>query len=74
MTQDGLWYIARRGAQRGPLSHDQFVALRDSGEIRPTDLLWREGWSDWVAAQHVPEAPSIPPTIARVQALLPELR
>ena len=62
MTKTGVWYIGRNGAQRGPLSHDQFVALRDSGEIRPSDLLWREGWSDWAVAEQVPEAAPPPKT------------
>lgn len=65
------WYYAKHGKQEGPVS---LAALRDkfkSGEISPTDLVWKEGMAEWTAASNVPEvsapdpspsAPASPPT------------
>jgi hypothetical protein len=47
------WFLLRDGKQHGPLSEHELWELQNSGRIRPSDLLWRGGWSDWAAAHKV---------------------
>jgi GYF domain 2 len=42
------WYLVRDGQQHGPLSDRELNELRRLGQLRSTDLLWRNGWSAWV--------------------------
>lgn len=55
------WYIARDGQQHGPLSEAEMRLFVDGGHLRPTDLLWRPGFSDWRAAPQVFPPPSADP-------------
>lgn len=51
----GQWYYALGGAQQGPIdlaTLQQYVA---SGTIQPSDVVFREGMTDWAPAQSVPE-------------------
>jgi hypothetical protein len=41
------WYLARGGQQYGPLSDLEMRKFVDLGHLRPGDLLWRTGFSDW---------------------------
>src|SRR5438067_9977882 len=52
---NGDWFYARNNQQQGPVA---LPALRDmarSGQLQPTDLVWREGMANWLAAQQMPE-------------------
>ena len=50
------WYYTQNGgAQQGPVSQDELAAKLAGGELRPADLVWREGMGDWVAISSVPE-------------------
>jgi hypothetical protein len=54
-TQGGQWYYAVGGNQQGPIDLavlQQYVA---SGSIQPTDVVFREGMTDWIPVQSVPE-------------------
>ncbi len=43
------WFYARKGGERsGPVTEDEIRRLALSGELRPTDLAWKEGMPDWV--------------------------
>mgnify|MGYP002083340415 CR=1 FL=1 len=59
------WYIARDGQQHGPLTDVEMRLFVDGGHLRPTDLLWRPGFSDWRPAPQVfpprPAEPAPPP-------------
>jgi len=62
---DIQWYIAREGKQHGPLSDVEMRTFVQQGHLKPTDLIWRPGFSDWRPAPAVfpfqaPEAPSPP--------------
>src|SRR5262245_36400515 len=62
---ESVWYYARDGAQTGPVSFDDLKAAVGAGQIRPDDLVWREGTPDWVPAKAVPgliAAPAAPPS------------
>ena len=52
------WYIARDGQQYGPLSDPELRKFVELGHLRPTDLVWRQGFPDWRPA------PSVFPTTA----------
>jgi len=49
------WYVGREGQQYGPLDISQIVAGVQSGQIRPTDLCWKNGMASWVAVESIPE-------------------
>ncbi|MCW0217614.1 MAG: CD225/dispanin family protein [Prosthecobacter sp.] len=67
------WYYTQSGgAQQGPVSQDELAAKLEAGELRPGDLVWREGMAEWTPITSVPEfrlsaagpagAPPIPQT------------
>ena len=41
------WYLGRDGQQFGPVSDAEFRRLYESGQLKPTDLVWREGFAEW---------------------------
>ena len=41
------WFFMRDGIKHGPISSKQLKELADSGKIQPTDLIWKQGFSDW---------------------------
>ncbi len=45
---DVEWYVAMDGKPRGPMATTTVVGLSRSGEIGPTDLVWRSGLNDWI--------------------------
>src|SRR5262245_54729280 len=47
------WYLARDGEQFGPISEPEMAKLVELGHLKPTDLLWREGFPDWRPAMVV---------------------
>jgi hypothetical protein len=47
------WYLARDGEQFGPISDAEMAKLVELGHLKPTDLLWREGFLDWRPAMVV---------------------
>ena len=47
------WYIAREGKQHGPLSEAEMRTFVAHGHLKPTDLIWRPGFSDWRTAPAV---------------------
>lgn len=60
-----LWFYGQNGVQRGPVVIEALRTLAASGELKPTDLVWHEGMTDWVPASTVPglfvAAPVAPP-------------
>jgi hypothetical protein len=44
------WYHADHGQQCGPVTFADLQALAAQGRLRPSDLVWKNGWPDWVAA------------------------
>lgn len=45
-----LWYYTREGKAMDPVSEPELKKLAASGELRPTDLVWKEGMAKWVRA------------------------
>jgi hypothetical protein len=49
------WYYAKNRQQLGPVDDGQIRQLAQSGQIAATDLVWRDGMAQWIAAGQVPE-------------------
>jgi hypothetical protein len=47
------WYYARDNRQMGPISSLELKRLATFDELRPDDLVWREGMTEWAAARNV---------------------
>ncbi|MEM6823360.1 MAG: RDD family protein [Verrucomicrobiota bacterium] len=41
------YYLFINGEQQGPFTHPQVMAKIDAGEMKATDLAWKEGDADW---------------------------
>jgi hypothetical protein len=50
MADDPLWYAVRDGQQIGPISGAKLDGLISTGQIKSSDLVWREGWAQWAPA------------------------
>ncbi|MGL4395680.1 MAG: DUF4339 domain-containing protein [Hyphomicrobium sp.] len=62
---DIQWYIARDGKQHGPLSEIEMRTFVAHNYLRPTDLIWRPGMTDWQMA------PAIFPSVFQAPAPQP---
>jgi hypothetical protein len=50
------WYIARDGAQHGPIADNEMRKFVELGHLKPTDLVWCASFTEWVpGAQAFPE-------------------
>ena len=77
------WFYSKNGQQQGPVSPEQLKQLAAAGKLQPTDLVWKEGMSQWVAASSIkglftapsiPTPPALPPPIpAQPANSLPKL-
>jgi hypothetical protein len=47
------WFYSKYGHQLGPISEEDFSKKCSSGEILRTDLVWKEGMSDWLPLAQV---------------------
>lgn len=47
------WYYGRDGHHAGPVSSQKLKELAEAGDLRPTDIVWKEGLSEWVPAAKV---------------------
>ncbi|WDI43722.1 GYF domain-containing protein [Bremerella sp. P1] len=47
------WYYGRDGQHAGPVTSQQLKGLVDNGDLQPTDLVWKEGLSEWIPAKKV---------------------
>jgi hypothetical protein len=55
------WYFARDGKTSGPFSGAQLQELAAAGEIRPQDIVWRDGTDKRVPAARVQKLFAAPP-------------
>ncbi|MCX7664820.1 MAG: DUF4339 domain-containing protein [Gemmataceae bacterium] len=47
------WYYSKNGTKHGPVAGTELKALAEAGKLLPTDLVWKEGMSEWKAASSV---------------------
>jgi hypothetical protein len=66
------WYYAQNGQQQGPVSAEVFRRLAETGQLQPTDLVWKEGMANWAPARTVagvfPEPPTVVPAVVEPAA------
>jgi len=64
------WYYTQRGQRQGPVPVEELKQLASSTQLKPTDLVWKEGMAAWGPASSVEglfssptedEPPPIPP-------------
>ena len=65
------WYLARDGKQHGPVNDTEMRKIVELGHLRPTDLVWRQGFAEWtqagVAFPAPTPRPAAPPAAPPVQ-------
>jgi hypothetical protein len=49
MADDQLLYVARDGRQIGLFSRNKLDVFLSSGQLKPSDFLWQEGWAQWTS-------------------------
>ena len=49
------WYYTSNGTQSGPVTQQELAAKVKSGEVKGTDLIWKEGMADWLPLNQAPE-------------------
>ncbi|MFD2256443.1 GYF domain-containing protein [Luteolibacter algae] len=49
------WFYAKEGKQLGPVTIEILKGKANSGEILSGDLVWKDGMSDWLRFDQVPE-------------------
>jgi uncharacterized RDD family membrane protein YckC len=49
----GEWHVGRNGQQTGPFTAQQLRQMAASGQLSPTDLLWKDGMPNWVPGSSV---------------------
>jgi hypothetical protein len=54
------WFYADDGAQKGPVSDEEFQRLAAAGTIRAETLVWREGLADWKPFGSLTAPPPVP--------------
>lgn len=47
------WHFVRNGEQHGPVTEDALRAMLASGQVGPTDLVWKDGMEQWQEARSV---------------------
>ena len=48
------WYFLRDGGQFGPMAWEDLWRRGQAGELRPSDLVWKDGMPEWRVAASVP--------------------
>jgi len=61
------WYYGRSGQHSGPISSQALKELANCGKLLPSDLVWKDGLSEWVEAKKIkglfpPEDPDLVPS------------
>lgn len=69
------WYYTQNKQQQGPVGFDQLKQLAATGHLQPTDMVWKEGLPQWLAASGVSglfaaaaasaASPAAPPQVTR---------
>lgn len=54
------WYLGRDGTQYGPLNDVEMRKLFELGHLRANDLVWRQGFAEWLPAPEVFQASPAP--------------
>jgi hypothetical protein len=44
------WFYTEQGQQRGPVTFELLQQLASAGQLRPTDMVWKNGMPQWLPA------------------------
>ena len=74
------WHYSKDGKKIGPISAQELKSLADSGGLLPTDLVWKEGMSEWKQAGSINglflagQRPKVPPASPQIKVpqIVPE--
>ena len=59
------WYYSENGSQAGPISEEELRGKIAAGSVKPEDLVWHDGMSDWQPLAKTPElASSLAPQVS----------
>jgi hypothetical protein len=47
------WHYSKNNQQQGPVSAEQLKQMAASGQLQPTDLVWKQGMSQWSEAHRM---------------------
>ncbi len=47
------WFFSKGGQQLGPVSSEQLKQLAASDQLQPSDLVWKDGMSQWIEARKI---------------------
>ena len=47
------WYYTEQRERRGPVSEEQLKQRASSGQLKPTDKVWKKGMANWVPASTI---------------------
>ncbi len=53
-SQEYEWFLARDGQRYGPITNEDLRKLASTGHVKGEDLIWRQGFDEWVPASTVP--------------------
>ena len=53
------WYYSKNGTQLGPVEVEELRAKIASGEVTASDLVWREGMTDWLPSAKATELAAV---------------
>jgi hypothetical protein len=56
-TMTEQWYYAQQGQRIGPVSEEQIRQMMSSGQIQPTDSVWKQGMAQWTQANKIFSSP-----------------
>ena len=60
------WHYTRGGQQFGPVPAAELKRMASSGDLSPTDMVWKEGMPNWVSAEKLkglfPGSPAVTAT------------
>lgn len=54
-TKPVLWFYGRNGVQKGPFSPSEMAAMTAAETLLPADLVWKQGFGEWLPASRVAE-------------------
>ena len=70
------WYYAKNDSQFGPVSDSEIRGKLQSGELQNSDMVWRDGFADWLPISSVSEFAMLrqgPPPSAMDRPAIPNL-
>lgn len=49
------WYLLRQSTRYGPWTDAEFLSLAEEGRLDRTDMVWRDGFPDWIGLNEIPK-------------------